>query len=196
VRRAAIALMVSGCAQSIDETPLAPNYLQLEGWLAVPEGGASAEGFLRWGYVADDPKDVDEPRLYCEIWERLELVAVEPGDCASCAVRWDGLASVEGDLTDCLDVDWSQRAFGLGFGPLDAGGAAVAALGETFTHAVWGDWAPDAGALSAWESLYAATPERWSGDDAPIGTSGDADVAGDYRLQSAYYWDVREADVP
>jgi len=194
---------LGGCTQTIgegDPLPLAPNFLRLQSWVAVAADGNANEGFLRWLYLADDPTTMEEgedPREYCEVWEKLELDRVDAASCVGCTDLWDGVASVVDEDTTCLGVDWTDRAYSLGFGALDSAPEDVAAMAsEGYTHAVYVDWAPDVGDLSGHEALFVAEPERWSSDTAPIGTSGGQPVAGDYHLFSLYYWDVREADVP
>jgi len=190
------ALVGLGCTQSIDTPPdggLAPNYLQLQSWLAVSSDGLAADGFLRWVYLADDPTGTSEPGEYCEIWERLDLARVEASVCPGCTDVWTGTATVDLDQATCLDVSWSNRTLGMGFGQLAAAGEDVAAREDDgFTHAAYMDWAPDVGDLEGFEPMFVATPERWSNDTAPIGTSGDRPVAGDYGMECLYYWDVRE----
>lgn len=196
----AAVLALAGCTQTIspvDELPLAPNFLRLQSWVAVSADGVATEGFLRWLYMADDPTQTDEPREYCEVWEQLDLLSVDPAACPGCTNLWEGTATVEDEDTTCLGVDWSDRAFSIGFGSLESAPDDVAAMGdEGYTHAVYVDWAPDEGDLGQHEALFVAEPERWSSETAPIGTSGDTPVAGDYHLFCLYYWDVREADVP
>ncbi|MCO4773881.1 MAG: hypothetical protein KDA24_27865, partial [Deltaproteobacteria bacterium] len=65
---------------------------------------------------------------------------------------------------------------------------------DGFTHAVYTSWAPDTGDTAAYDALFVAKPERWSSDVAPVGTSGDRPVAGDYAMECLYYWDVRDAE--
>lgn len=196
----ALAIASAGCTQTIgegDPLPMAPNFLRLQSWLAVSADSLAAEGFLRWVYLADDPSTAEEPREYCEVWEKLELAQVDAAPCAGCSVLWEGVATVEVDDVTCLGVDWSDRAFSLGFGGIDGLSEDVTAPDDAaYTHAVHVDWAPDVGDLSAHEALFVAEPERWSSETAPIGTSGDDPVAGDYHLACLYFWDVREADVP
>lgn len=189
-----LVLLLVGCTQSLDapeELPLAPNFLQLESYAAVSADGLSAAGFLRWVYTADDPSVAEEPREFCEIWERFDLERAEASACPSCTDVWTGSAAVdEADEATCVEATWEPRAYGLGFGALaDADVTEEAAEGQS--HAVWSTWAPDRGDLDGFELLYVATPERWSSETAPIGASGDRPVAGDYRLTSLYYWDVR-----
>lgn len=189
-------LLGVGCAQSIDvpeEPPLAPNFLRLQSWSAVSADGLAADGFVRWVYLADDPSTTEEPREYCEIWEQLELDRVDSAVCPGCTDVWEGTATVEVDQGTCLDVDWSSRSFGLGFGQLADAPDDVSGLGEDgFTHAVYTRWAPDTGDRDGYEALFVAKPERWSSDVAPIGTSGDRPVAGDYAMDCLYFWDLRE----
>lgn len=185
-----------GCAQSLDvpeEPPLAPNFLRLQSWSAVSADGLAANGFVRWVYLADDPSTTEEPREYCEIWEQLELDRVDSAVCPGCTDVWEGTATVEVDQGTCLDVDWSSRSFGLGFGQLGDATDDVSGLGEDgFTHAVYTRWAPDTGDRDGYGVLFVAKPERWSSNVAPIGTSGDRPVAGDYSMDCLYFWDLRE----
>ena len=195
-----LVVALSGCTQTIsevEELPLAPNFLRLQSWIAVSADGNATAGFLRWLYVADNPTTTEEPREYCEVWEQLELSRVDAAPCPSCTDLWEGTATVEDADTTCLGVDWSDRAFSLGVGAIESAPEDVAAMADDgFTHAAWVDWAPDVGDLPAHEALFAAEPERWSSETAPIGTSGGEPVAGDYHLFCLYFWDVRDADVP
>jgi hypothetical protein len=188
-------LLGSGCTQTVDpgDEPNAPNFLRLQSWAAVSADGLAAEGFLRWVYLADDPLASEAPREYCEIWERLDLARVVNEGCPACTDVWAGTATVDLDQATCLDVSWSERALGLGFGRFADAGEDIASHSEDgFTHAVYMDWAPDEGDLPAYEALFVATPERWSSETAPIGASGDRPVAGDYAMECLYFWDVRE----
>jgi len=195
-----LAIGLAGCTQTIgegDPLPMAPNFLRLESWLAVSADSLVTEGFVRWVYFADDPTTTEEPREYCEVWEKLELSEVEPAPCPGCTQLWSGTATVEADEGTCIGVDWTERSISLGFGALDAAPEAASSMAdEGYTHAVYLDWAPDVGDLPSHEALFVAQPERWSSDTAPIGTSGGDPVAGDYSLFCLYYWDVQEADVP
>ena len=126
-------LLGVGCAQSIDvpeEPPLAPNFLRLQSWSAVSADGLAADGFVRWVYLADDPSTTPKPREYCEIWEQLELDRIDSAVCPGCTDVWEGTATVEVDQGTCLDVDWSSRSFGLGFGQLADAPDDVSGLGE------------------------------------------------------------------
>lgn len=188
-------LSTLSCTQNIDtpaEATMAPNYLRLQSWLAVSADGLAAEGFLRWVYLADDPVEADDSREYCEIWERLDLDRIDSSGCPECTDVWEGSATVEADRATCIDVSWDNRAIGMGFGEITEASKDVAPMeSEGFTHAVYLDWAPDEGDIDGYEGLFVAKPERWSNDSAPVGTSGDRPVAGDYAMDCLYYWDVR-----
>ena len=194
--------LLGGCTQTLEpggeELPLAPNYLRLQGWVAVSPNSVSLQGFLRWIYVADDPGVVAEPREYCEVWELLELEQVQQdAGCPDCLNQYAGTATVQDDQGTCLGVDWRVREFELGFSSISAASEEVAALSsEGFTHLVQAPWSPERGSTDAFEPMFVAEPERWSTDDAPIGTSGDRPLEGDYHLFCLYYWDTQDADVP
>ena len=122
--------LAAGCTQSIDspnDGPNEPNFLRLQSWAAVSADGLAADGFLRWVYLADDPSETSEPREFCEIWEKLEMDRVEASVCPSCTDVWEGTATVDFDQGTCLDVSWTERAIGLGFGGLDEAGEDIAA---------------------------------------------------------------------
>ncbi len=188
------AVLGLGCTQNLnapEELPLAPNFLRLQSWLAVSADGLAADGFLRWVYLADDPSVAEEPREYCEVWEQLALDRVDSAGCAGCTDLWEGTATVEVDQGTCLDVDWDERAFGMGYGQLDSAPEDVAALeSDGFTHAVYTRWSPDTGDGDSYEPMFVAQPERWSSETAPIGASGDRPVAGDYGMECLYFWDL------
>ena len=191
---AAATLAVGGCSQTLDDnlTP-GPNFLRLQSWVAVSADGATTAGFIRWVYLVDDPSSTDEPVEHCEIWEQLDLDRASTAGCDACSDVWTGTATVEVDEATCAGVDWSERAIGLGFGPMGAAPAEVVAMeADGFTHAVYLNWAPDRGDLPSYEALFVAQPERWSNDVAPLGTSGAAAVSGDYGPTSLYFWDTRE----
>jgi len=186
--------VLAGCAQTLDDgLQPGPNFLRLQGWVAVSADGEATAGFLRWVYLQEDPTAVPEPTEHCEVWEQLDLARSAATACSGCSDVWTGTAVVEVDGATCDGVDWTERTIGVGFGPMGAAPADVAALeADGYTHAVYLDWAPDRGNLTGFEPLFVAKPERWSSDVAPIGTAGTEAVAGDYALTALYYWDTRE----
>lgn len=190
----ALAIIVGGCAQTLDDAlPDGPNFLRLQSWVTVAPDGATTAGFIRWVYLVDDPSVAEAPAEHCEIWEQLDLTRAGSAGCEACSDVWDGTATVEVDEATCVGVDWSERAIGVGFGPMGAAPAEVAAMeAEGFTHAVYLNWAPDRGDLAAYEALFVAQPEQWSSGVAPLGATGTDAVAGDYGLTSLYFWDTRE----
>jgi hypothetical protein len=192
-------LLLAGCAGAVQQNgEVEPNYLRLASYVSIDADAGALEGFVRWIYEADDPSVFDEPRSYCEVWEYLELEAVEPDPaCAECTDQYEGTATLEGEPdTTCEDVSWSPRDFTLAFGPLglidDPDRTTLEEEGYDFS--VQTRWSPDLGVSEGFQALFAATPEQWAPDAGEAGSTDSID--GQYRLFSRFYWDVREADVP
>ena len=193
---------LTGCPQQIPE-PEAANYLRLEGWATVAEGAAELEGFLRWTYVSDDPSLVDEPRLFCELWELLELSsAPEDPDCLGCTEVFEGTASVQLDgSTTCESVGWSERDLGLSFGPIELlddwgeeGREELQAQG--FGRMAATRWSPDLGSAGALHPLFSVRPEQWAADNGVAGDPAGQPLQGQYLMSSRFYWDMRDEDLP
>jgi hypothetical protein len=186
------ALLLTSCATQAEELPLAANFLRLQSWVAVDPVAGSARGHLRWLYVADDPAVTAEPRPFCENWELLELSAAASPDpaCPSCLVEWTGTASIEAEEGNCADAAWDPRPMTLAFAPLPGSDVDAAELADAgFVFAAYSRWSPDLGDTQGYQGLFAAEPEQWTAEDAPLGTS--PDPSGEYHLFCRYYWDLR-----
>jgi len=194
-----VAAFLAGCGVIQQPSELAPNFLQLQSFVAVDSTEESLEGFLRWLYVADDPGIFPEPGVYCEVWEHLLLSSTEPSEhCIGCVSQFDGVATVDPDSeTTCEDVGWTQRDFSLAFGSLElVEEPDRSALQEDgYSHAVFSRWSPDLGWSQGFQELFAATPELWAPEEGELGGTDEA-VEGQYELFSLYYWDLRSEDSP
>lgn len=184
-------LLLVGCATPVPEGPIEANFLRLQGFISVSADPGALEGFLRWIYVADDPAEFDEPRADCEVWEFLDLVAVEPDDaCSGCSDQFDGTARIEAGDTTCDDATWAERPFTLAF-------AAIGSMDEPdrtelaqdgFSHAVSTRWSPEIGDSQGFQDLFAAEPDQWAPDAGEAGETESVD--GEYHLLCRYYWEL------
>ncbi len=194
MRRFVLLLLVAslaGCPTPVPEGPVESNFLRLQGFVSVDADAGSLEGFLRWIYVADDPGEFDEPRTDCEVWEYVDLAAVEPDDsCSGCTDQFDGTATIEAGDTTCDDADWPERAFTIAFaaiGSMDEPDRTELAA-EGYTHAVSTRWSPEIGDSQGFQDLFAAEPDQWAPD---AGEAGEVDsVDGQYHLLCRYFWEL------
>jgi hypothetical protein len=197
--RVAIALLVVGllgCEQRVDDGSGSSDgeFLRMQGFSIVAPEEGRLRGFMRWMFLEQDPASVDDPTVSCEIWEELDLYAVEVDDaCPECEYQFEGRAQVEDNTsTTCTDVDWSQRSFTLGWGPLASQDPEVAALAdEGYSHAVHTRWSPELGESEGFQSLFAAKPNEWEADEAGgEGTGADEVLAGQHELFCLFFWEL------
>lgn len=198
LHRVALALLcvaLLGCEQRVDGGGSAEGeFLRMQGFSLVQPEDGRMRGFLRWLFVDEDPDQVDDPNVTCEIWEELDLVAVEVSDgCPDCEYQFEGRARVEDETsTTCTDVDWDQRTFALGWSPIDtASDDQVAALAdEGYTHAISTRWSPDLGESEGFQTLFAAKPNEWEPDEpGGEGTGPDEVLAGQHELLCLFFWE-------
>lgn len=184
-----VALAAAGCNQQIGSDGDG-EFLTLDAYTLVDAKTGSLQGFLRWSFVDADPSRVDEPGLRCETWERLDLASVAPAAaCPACSYQFAGEASV--DETTCSDVDWSRRAFDLGFAPLDSVDAPLADYADDgYAWAVLTRWSPDLGSSDGFQPLFAATPEAWDPESGAAGSGPGEPLQGEHELHSAWFWDL------
>ena len=197
--RVAIAALLTcllGCAQRVDggDGSSDGEFLRMQAFSLVQPEEGRLRGFVRWMFVSQDPSQVSEPEATCEIWEELDLFAVEVSDsCLDCEYQFEGRAKVEDETsTTCSDVDWDQRSFSLAWGPLSSQEAAVAALvDDGYGHAVHTRWSPELGESEVFQLLFAAKPSEWDAGEAGGAGSGADDVlAGQHELLCLYYWEL------
>ena len=189
----AMALGLLGCPAPVPEGDVEPNFLRLQGFVSVDVDATTLQGFLRWIYVAADPIEFEEPRTDCEIWEYLDLVAIEPDPaCGDCTHQFDGTAEVQGEPdTTCTGVEWSNREFSLAFGGMDlVDEPDRTTLSEQgYTFGVQTRWSPDLGASEGFQPLFVAESDAWAPDDGEAGSTDELD--GQYHLYCRYFWDLR-----
>ncbi len=190
-------LSLVGCEQRIsdDDDSSSGDFLRLQAFTLVEPAEGSLQGFLRWLYLEEDPSQVEEPAVRCEVWEELNLTARAPDDsCSDCDYQFEGRATVEeGGSTTCEDVDWNERDFSLAFGPLWAFDSDVTALGEEgYSHAVQSRWSPDLGESEGFQLMFAAEPKVWAPDEGGgvLGSGVDDVLSGQHELLCLYFWEL------
>ncbi len=183
-----------GCDQRVEGSSGSGEYLAMQGFSLVEPQDGRLRGFVRWMFTSQDPSVVADPDVTCEIWEELDLVAVEVSDaCVGCEYQFEGRARVEDEAsTTCDDVDWEQRAFTLAWGPLPADDPDVAALADDgYTHGVQTRWSPELGESEGFQMLFAAKPKEWEPDEpGGEGSGSDEVLAGQHELFCLYYWEL------
>lgn len=193
---ATLALSLLGCTQRVDggDGTADGEFLRMQAFSLVQPEEGRLRGFIRWMFVDKDPSQVDEPDATCEIWEELDLFAVEVADsCLGCDYQFEGRARVEDETsTTCTDVDWSERSFSLAWGPISGQDADVAALAdEGYSHAVHTRWSPELGESEGFQLLFAAKPSEWDADEpGGAGTGPDDVLAGQHELLCLFYWEL------
>ncbi|HCP47043.1 MAG TPA: hypothetical protein DIU15_13435 [Deltaproteobacteria bacterium] len=185
--------LLYGCSQTIggvDADPNARNFLRLDGYTLVTD--ERLRGYLQWIYFADDPLGGGDARVACELWEELDMEAVEVADgCAGCTLQFEGTALQHEDTT-CDAIDWTYRTLSMSYGPITEAPESVSDYAsEGYSHVVGSRWSPDLGEGDVFEPLFVARPELWDPAEGELG-SGDIELSpnGQYRLSGLYAWDL------